>query len=76
MSTHEPTPQEGTATELTDHTTVVAAPARWEGPFAERDKYGELTGAHYVRCSSCGVEVLTGGREHATHRDGCDGPEK
>ena len=50
-----------------------AAPATWKGPFTEYDKYGEPTGARYVRCSACGVEVLTGDTEHARHRDGCDG---
>lgn len=75
MSTNEPTTQEGTATE-TNHAVVVDAPARWEGPFAERGKYGELTGARYVRCSSCGVEVLAGEREHASHRGGCDGVDE
>ena len=49
-----------------------AAPA-WKGPFAETDKYGELTGARFVRCSECGIEVLEGETEHATHRAGCDG---
>jgi hypothetical protein len=49
------------------------APATWEGPFTEYDKYGEPTGERYVRCSGCGVEVLTGGEENAPHRDGCSG---
>ena len=49
------------------------APATWKGPFTETDKYGEPTGARYVRCSECGVEVLEGETEHATHRAGCDG---
>ena len=49
------------------------APATWKGPFTETDKYGEPTGARYVRCSGCGVEVLEGETEHATHRAGCDG---
>ncbi|KOX94243.1 hypothetical protein AMR74_16060 [Halorubrum tropicale] len=49
------------------------APATWKGPFTEYGRYGEPTGAQYVRCSGCGVEVLEGETEHATHRDGCDG---
>ena len=49
------------------------APATWKGPFTETDKYGEPTGARYVRCSECGIEVLEGETEHATHRAGCDG---
>jgi len=48
-------------------------PPRWRGPFTEYDKYGEPTGAEYVRCSACGVEVIAGDTQHATHRDGCDG---
>jgi len=47
-------------------------PPRWEGPFTEYDRYGEPTGARYVRCTGCGVEVLAGDTEQATHRDGCD----
>ena len=43
----------------------------WDGPFAERDKYGGFTGAYFVRCRGCGVEVLTGDKKHAWHRDGC-----
>ena len=49
------------------------APATWKGPFTETDKYGEPTGARYVRCSECGVEVLEGETEHTSHRDGCNG---
>jgi nitrite reductase/ring-hydroxylating ferredoxin subunit len=49
------------------------APATWKGPFTEYDKYGQPTGARYVRCSECGVEVLEGDTEHATHGAGCDG---
>ncbi len=49
-----------------------AAPT-WKGPFPEYNRYGEPTGARYVRCSECGVEVLEGETEHATHRDGCNG---
>lgn len=49
------------------------APATWKGPFPEYNRYGEPTGARYVRCSECGVEVLAGDTEHASHRAGCDG---
>ncbi|MDB9235815.1 hypothetical protein [Halorubrum ezzemoulense] len=49
------------------------AAATWKGPFPEYNRYGEPTGARYVRCSECGVEVLEGETEHATHRTGCDG---
>lgn len=45
--------------------------ARWEGPHTEYNQYGEPTGAQFVRCSDCGIEVLTGGEAHATHRADC-----
>jgi len=44
----------------------------WNGPFSERNAYGTLTGYTYVRCPDCGVEVLTGRREHVTHRPECE----
>jgi hypothetical protein len=68
-----------TATESStesEHATVVESAARWKGPFTEYDRYGEPTGAEYVRCSGCGVEVLAGDTQHATHRDGCDGVDE
>lgn len=43
----------------------------WQGPLAERDRYGEYTGASYVRCPDCGIEVIVGDTNRATHRDGC-----
>ena len=43
----------------------------WNGPFVERDAYGDLTGHQYVECPACGIEVLTDSRSHATHRTGC-----
>jgi hypothetical protein len=43
----------------------------WSEPTPENNQYGEPTGYRYVRCRGCGVEVLAGDREHATHRDGC-----
>lgn len=52
------------------------APATWKGPFTEYDRYGEPTGARYVRCSECGVEVLEDETDSATHRDGCDGVDE
>lgn len=52
------------------------APATWKGPFTEYDRYGEPTGATYVRCSECGVEVLEDETAHATHRDGCGGVDE
>jgi hypothetical protein len=58
----------------TDHAEIVdddddADP--WNGPFSERDRYGQPTGARYVRCRSCGVEVLADHREAATHAGDC-----
>jgi hypothetical protein len=55
----------------TEHATVTEDAPRWKGPFTEYSQYGEPTGHTYVRCSSCGVEVLTGEEDHATHRAGC-----
>jgi hypothetical protein len=43
----------------------------WEGPLPERDTRGRPTGAAYVRCRDCGVEVLSGNKEIAAHREGC-----
>ena len=43
----------------------------WEGPFTERDRYGEYTGASYVRCADCGIEVVVGDTDRAAHREGC-----
>jgi hypothetical protein len=45
----------------------------WTGPHTEYDRYGQTTGTEFVRCSKCGVEVLVGRQENATHADGCDG---
>ena len=73
MSTHDTTTETSTESE---HVTVVESAARWKGPFTEYDRYGEPTGAEYVRCSACGVEVLAGDTRHATHRAGCDGVEE
>jgi len=39
--------------------------------FREAVESREPTGERYVRCSGCGVEVLTGGEENAPHRAGC-----
>jgi predicted nucleic acid-binding Zn finger protein len=44
---------------------------RWIGPHTEYDKYGEPTGAHYLECSSCGVQVLSGRQETAYHTPDC-----
>jgi predicted nucleic acid-binding Zn finger protein len=44
---------------------------RWIGPHTEYDKYGEPTGAHYLVCSSCGVQVLSGRQKTAYHTPEC-----
>jgi|APHM01.1.fsa_nt_gi hypothetical protein len=54
-----------------DDAEVIEQSAHWEGPFVEFDKYGEATGAEYVRCSGCGREVLEGREETATHSADC-----
>jgi len=50
---------------------VTESTDKWEGPFPEYDKYGNLTGCSYVRCRDCGREILTGRKEFASHRDNC-----
>ncbi|QLC35765.1 hypothetical protein EFA46_015930 (plasmid) [Halarchaeum sp. CBA1220] len=66
---------DGGAVKTHDDAEVLATPATdgpvWEGPFTEYDKYGQPTGHAYVRCRGCGAEVLTGKKEHATHRGDC-----
>jgi hypothetical protein len=58
---------------VSDHAKIVddgdADP--WNGPFSERDQYGQLTGARYVRCRDCGVEVVVGGAGPGIHGDDC-----
>ena len=44
----------------------------WSTARNETDKYGRPTGARWVRCLDCGVEVLVRGRDHATHRPECE----
>jgi len=43
----------------------------WTPPRTEHDRYGRPTGARYVECTDCGIEVLTGHTATATHRPGC-----
>ena len=73
MSAYTPATEGRTETE---HATIVEEGPRWKGPCTEYDKYGNPTDARFVRCTGCGVEVLQNDTEHATHRDGCDGPEE
>jgi hypothetical protein len=44
---------------------------RWIGPHTEYNQYGEPTGAHYLECSACGVQVLSGRKETAYHTPEC-----
>jgi len=46
-------------------------PAEWDGPHREYDRYGRPTGAEFVRCPECGVEVLDGEESTASHRPAC-----
>jgi hypothetical protein len=43
----------------------------WSGPHTEYDRYGQPTGHKYVRCHSCGVEVIDGRQSDATHAADC-----
>lgn len=76
MSTNDTRNQESAAAELTvkevaGDCETIETDDEWEGPFPEYDKYGNLTGCSYVRCNSCGIEVLTGRKDFASHRDRC-----
>jgi hypothetical protein len=57
----------------TTHAELVDADAgdTWSGPHTEYNRYGEPTGAQYVRCRACGVEVVSGRERDATHRGDC-----
>ena len=41
-----------------EHATVVKSPARWKGPLIKYDRYGEPTGAEYIRYLPCSVEEV------------------
>ena len=71
MSTNDPAGVESTGTTTADAASSYKPTIDWEGPFVETDAYGEPTGYTYVRCPECGIEVLTSGHTHATHRSGC-----
>jgi hypothetical protein len=43
----------------------------WSEPQLEVNKYHEPTGEKYVWCTNCGVEVLVGETENASHGPGC-----
>jgi len=43
----------------------------WSEPQLEVNKYHEPTGDKYVWCRNCGVEVLVGETENASHGPGC-----
>jgi hypothetical protein len=59
-----------TGTEIAEGDPEIA-PSVWGAPEREVDAYNRLTGEWYVTCEDCGIEVLTGHTECATHRDGC-----
>lgn len=67
MPPYEPAGLEntGTTTSVSTHNRI------WSSPLPERDAAGAYTGAEYVRCTGCDIEVLTDERAHATHRVGC-----
>lgn len=73
MSTYETHTQEGTdeIIEADDEGEVLEDVVNWSGPFDEFNQYGNPTGATYVRCSDCGIEVLTDSKNHASHRPAC-----
>ena len=72
MSTNESESQDSTAIiEAPDDGVILDDSPDWVGPFTEYDRYGEPTGASYVRCPACGVEVLDGEEQHASHRPAC-----
>jgi hypothetical protein len=58
---------------ISDNTEVFEHSPVWEGPHAEYDRYGQLTGSEFVKCSRCGVEVLEGQEDNATHSEDCPG---
>jgi len=71
MSTDDPAGVESTGTTTAESPSHQSGPIDWNGPFLEVDAYGNVTGHQYVECPACGIEVLTDGRSHATHRSGC-----
>jgi len=47
---------------------------QWTDPIVETDKYGQPTGAKFVRCVGCSLEVLAGHTDNveaADHDDYC-----
>ena len=69
MSTDDSAGVESTGTTTAESLTEETVD--WNGPFVERDAYGAPTGATYLTCPACGIEVLTDSRTHATHRQEC-----
>jgi hypothetical protein len=43
----------------------------WSDPKVEIDQYGRPTNEYYVRCHHCDIEVPTGSKENATHKQTC-----
>lgn len=48
----------------------VQSTAHWAGPFPGFNAYNECDHT-FVRCESCGIEVVPSRKEHASHRAGC-----
>ena len=71
MSDYDVTGVESTGTTTAESPLETTTAIDWDGPFCERDAYGDPTGYTYVRCPDCRIEVLTGQRDHATHRSEC-----
>ena len=71
MPKSDPAGVESTGTTPAESPPTTPPTIEWDGPFVETDADGDPTGYRYVRCPECGIEVLTTGRAHATHRSGC-----
>jgi len=71
MSIDDPAGVESTGTTTAESPRETSPEIDWDGPFCEHNAYGTRTGHAYVQCPNCGIEVLTGGRSHATHRPEC-----
>lgn len=71
MSKLGPTGFESTGTTTAKAQNETNSEIDWDGPFIKRTAYGTTTGYTYVRCPECRIEVLTSGRDTATHREGC-----
>jgi len=71
MSTNDSASLESTGTTIVASPTDSTPEIDWHGPFAEWNDYGRRNSSTYVQYPDCGIEVLTGRRTHAIHREGC-----